>query len=1123
MPGIRVFLPYESVQVRIRLGYGTELSRIETSVLRGIVLLWLSRREPGETERAAVPAERAGIGLSTLVDRFNLGERMTLDLIFDLWRREYVSLDLYRGLVAPTPDIVRIFQAGGERELEGGEYTLETVDLWFDRVSGHLTGRAGYSHPPSRDVVVPGDRLFNATVDKVSGGAVVRAVEELLRERRLDRSSPDEPAKPQGRAQRVLETRIVPAALAPAAVRRAWFPIDITAREDPVSGDLRVTAAEDSFRSAAQYQRIGRLLGQFIQQRPRHAFAAKVRGTAESRLADPPSLDRSIDKLLALTEDAQTAAAGTRTALHQQLEDAIATTRNQIAARVDGEVQVDLVRSCADHREAVRSVIRRAERQLVIVVSSLRYEGVADLLPALQDAVLHGVQLVLLWNRRRAEAADDRVDNAFQELRLRAADHHLNDSNVLVARKPSNVNANFVVADDHTALLGGYSFLGKLDRGADHLAAVISASGSGTCQFAGELLRWARTAAPDAVTAAAVRFRTRDFRPDPPPPASAGLTWLPLPTPLDQDVTAADATARAWALAWRRCTTEVTRVLAGRTLPSATLVEDTGHRDAFWDGLRAATRQVVVSGERLSSKVVNKRLLDLVRERVALGTRVDVFHRYVEKGSDDARLELAAAAEGSSALLRSRRVEATSRALVCDDDAVIGSFDFLAHEGFHSAGPGRRLPAELSVRISGGDVASRVAAELGGVSVAPRRRTVPALDGVSTRGHRLLAELDACTDPAARADLVVDAVGAGSSPATLLSELRVVGASTDVLRLVTAAALRGRLAAVPQDLVQWAHWLIEDLWAERRFVEAWVLRLSQPASPLPEALCFAGAAAGTDWVAEALSTAAVEDDLTPAVAAALIAHATSQVLAWPGGPRSVVRADVAHELREVLRSLEGTEGMARCWRRLARAVVDLPPAVDDPGAAALARVELLKHRRESALAEAWEAAAEAQAAAAQVLFTFEVGIKTHGRLFHPNGLFGHLQDIIDRRDLTAAAEWVQRPEVGNLPAFLDRTSAGVVAIGHKKNTIHSTKRWAYLNRLSAVRDAAQVVAAFATGNSAEGRHQVEVTRPFAVALADLWSHLRADLASHPAPERHLTDHALDSMKDILDWGIRERG
>lgn len=1124
VPGLRVYLPYQSIPVRVRLGYDTDLSRLETAVLRGIVQLWRRSSNNG--------GSIAGVGLSTVEAQFGLGQRVMLDLMFDFWRREYVALDLYNATVAPLPAVVAAANAGELDRLASGEFKLETVDVWFDRVSGHLTGRSGYSHPPERHLIVPSDPLFKAAVSDVRGGDVVRAVEEVLTEnaRGSDHRSTesDSPASPRGRPMRVMESSIAPRQMMPVARRTMWFPVDIAVREDPDSHEIRVTATSNSHRSAERDEKIGHLLTQFVVTRPDHPFSMQLRGSVEIRLSDPPSLTKTISRLRELAEGAESAMAGTRQALHAQLIDMLRGTRNQVEARISGEVHADIVRTQAEYRDRIRSVIKSAKRQLVLVSSMVLYEGVSDLLPELAEAVDAGVQVVVMWanphrvNSRKMEL-DPQTKNLFTELRMRAVKQLSTDSTVIIPRQPSNFHASLAIADNHTAMVGGYSFLGRLDRSVDHFGVLVRAPTVRGCEAVESMLRWVRNTMTESTAASALLFRERDFHDhnhEPPFPLPEDpIAWSSLPAALQHDASASEAAVRAWAMAWRRCAAEVDRVFASRERPSVTLVEDAMHRDALWDSIRSAKEQVVIAGGSISAQVVNPQLVRVMRERLAAGVRFEIFHQHVEKGSDANKQLLDEVGKESPTAFRLHRLPSGACAVVTDaDELVVGGFDFLLRAGFYRTQPGRRPAAELSLRITGGNVAAQACEKLGLPAPRRRRQLLPRTPlGLDHRGNQLLVGLEAHTDPLQRALLIHEAVQSDDG-GSLLDDLLEVGADSDILRIAVASKLRDGLSLNELDLARWANWLIADLWSQHRFVEAWVLRRGMSDGALPLPLAGAAAFADTPRVVTALSDAALDDGLSEAATAAVIAFTASQVLAWQGAKKHIP-ADTAYELREVLGVLVDAP-VAACWTELAAGVLEVPTTVDAPGLGAIARTQQTIAKNHARLAEAWERAARAVADAKKVNFVFEAGSRTHAHLFHSNGTFGQLADAVDRLDIHAVRQWINQPDLGNLGAFLDAKSNEVMA-GHKKRLIHSGKRKSYLERLLAVKETAQEIANLAElGEKPQDHHAFEA-RPIAMRVAALSPKLRADLAEHPAPERHLTQRALDSMQDIVEWGLRE--
>ncbi|WP_143267047.1 hypothetical protein [Amycolatopsis thailandensis] len=1081
---------------------------MEIMVLRTVVETW---RKPGDDAEGAP----RGVNLSRLNYLLQLGRRMTLDLVFDLWRREHITLDLYTGTVAPSPAVVEAFRDGAQSQLAGGEYKLENVTVWLDRVSGHLTGRTGHTRPPDRDLVVPPDTLFAATMDDVRGSDVVRAVQEMLEDQQhYDATG----LSARGRALRVMETKLPLSSHTQMTSRTTYLPVDITVRRDPESDVVRVTAVQDSRRGQVHCERISSLLTQFVEQRPNHKFSRRLQASLETRLTNPPTMERSVARLEALAEQALTAAAGNRTAVHEQLVDAIQTARGQVNFRVSGEAQVKPMGTEKECRDEARAMISRAERQVVLVASTVRYDGLADLLPALSDVARRGVQIVLLWGQRHDDRIESRAENILEELRLAAKAEQFNPSTLVVARRSANTNVDMIIADNREALVGGSRYLG-LRNDVQQLGVIVEAVGEDSCEPVEGLLRWVRRSMPDGATAARVFFRSRDFvgGTEELVPAADRLNWSDLPSALGRDAVS-DAAVRGWALAWRRCSAEIRQTLAARRWPSVTLIENAAHREALWDGLRTATSQVLISSEFLASSVVTPKLVEVLRQRIRAGVQIQVSYYHQRKGSDKAVSMLAALTTEGSSGFAFKRVQSAARALVCDDDVVVGNFDFLSHEGFYTGQPGRRPAAEIGLRISGGGFAAQTAALLGAPVLRRQRPAANKLDQVDHHSHQLLLALESQVSPVDRNALISQAVRTGDS-LRLLADLREASAPDDVLRVAVASALRNRLADTAPKLQVWADWLVDDLWANYRFAEAWIIRRSLPDGLLPLPIVAAAAAAETPYVAEALATASLADQLTTAQAAALVSLAARQVLAWPLLPQQPsVPPLVANEVREVLVLLSGLKVLSDDWRALADLVVQCPPEIDDPGLAAIARRQLAHRHRDGKVAEAWDGADETLRSLAGTSFTFEAGLKTHARLMHENGLFGRLRTIVDNRDLTALTHWTRAEEVNDLAEFLDQTTAQVM-LGRKNNVIHSSKRRAYLDRLKLVRAAALTVASF-DDEHADPRTSYLLTRaqPVAERLAGLWPNLCADLDNHPRLERRLTEHGLGAISTISEWG-----
>ncbi len=132
--------------------------------------------------------------------------------------------------------------------------------------------------------------------------------------------------------------------------------------------------------------------------------------------------------------------------------------------------------------------------------------------------------------------------------------------------------------------------------------------------------------------------------------------------------------------------------MAARTLPSVTLVEDSAHRDALWEAVRSTSRQVVVAGDIIAPTVVRQPFVAALTERAESGVRVDLLYRYVRSQAADPR-ELLAKASTSAPRFKVHQGQSAARALIWDDELIVGSFDFLSHDGSYrgSRAADRRL------------------------------------------------------------------------------------------------------------------------------------------------------------------------------------------------------------------------------------------------------------------------------------------------------------------------------------------------------------------------------------------------------------------------------------------------
>jgi hypothetical protein len=1146
MVATRIYLPCDVVGVVVRFRYGSSLSNMESVALRIIA-----------TER---PGGRPW-SLGDLEHLLCLGRKVTFELVFDLLRRGYITLDLTNDEVMATAEVLAHLRNRTFGELAGAEQSRERIEVMIDRLSGHVGPPGGSRTPLAPRLAFPAEGTGDVADDEVRGAPLLRAIDQTMRIRREQRTV-DEPegvrtigaATTRSRGVPTRHLEVLEAHLESRAgrrmVERRWMPLDVRVVEDPDTGRLRVRVVGGDLPTDRR-ERVAARIAQFAEDRPDHDFVRALRAASERDDADAPSLAELVRRLEHDAAAASTAPAGSRRQLHLQLADTARRAEEQLRLDIAAEVNARVVGGFDEHQQAVKLLIERARHQLVLACPVLHGEAIRPLMPALESAVRREVKVILLWGSRHGEEIPEAVLNRLfylAELEMTGGRPHF-----LFSQQPCRSNASIVVADDRHALVTGFPFLAEpSSRRVAPLGIRIDAARQGPCAPVESLLQWARDRAPDYLLGKAFTTRHADFpaqvratpdeSEDPYAPLEALARMVPEAPPDDEDPTVA-ARARTWAQAWVHHGRALKALLAARTLPQAHTVENGAHRDLLWHGLRRAERRLVISADQLAQEVVKRPFAGALEQRLEAGVQVRIVHRGSssrDPNRPDPRMLLDdLAARFPAGRCEVARVEASARAFVSDNETVVGSFDFLSHKGFYASQGGRRLRAELGLWLTGERIADDVAAAVGAPATPPTPRRTPLPEAAGERANRpapaedllaggagaadaLLGALAAAPDAnlAARSAIIRDAVLAVPTPWQLLATLRDAAVDKEVLRIAVAAALRGRLLDSNPQVATWAQWLLQERWSEHAFLEAWLVRrvLVDEGLRPRRALARVAALRRSPMLPDLVVEASLDDPLPPERVALLVTAVTDLVL----GARRAGEADGSSKagagagfLAEGLDVLIDEGGVAAAWLQLAEAARRHHHDVGEP--LLLDEVELAIGQEDHLrlVGQTWVRLHDALEQAQQNAFTFESGIKTHAHLFHEDGIFGKLRPLAAARDVHGLREWLRTPRLDDLGKLVDRVTQEV----HPGGELISgrRRRLPYLERLRAVVTAARAAHREASATASD-LVRLERSRPFAREVAKLWPELRAELAQVEEPERFLVELSLDELATVARWG-----
>jgi len=1071
-------------EVRVTVGAGASLSPVELHVLLAVA---------------------AGVDtVSSLCEVLGLSARIMVDLLGDLWRAGYVTLDLQYEVVSLTQHIRELIADDALESLPGAETSDETKAIMLDTLTGMLTPVSGPHKPLSGRLAVP-ENGGEATLATVNQAALADAVAWTLREE----AEHDSTAR---RTRRVLRAYLSPAALQTPVTERRYRPLGVKVAldtDDRLVIRLTDEAVPGRYRDAAQ-SRLTRL----VEDQPASSFAQALRAAAGGRPEEPVPLTEALARLAAAAAALSTAPPGTRQREHDHLADQSRRVTERLQGLTEREAQVRLLAGQPDHEAAIKRLISEARQQLILACPWVNYEGFVSYAPLLEEAARRGVQIVLLWGIGRMDVPDGAMRNALSELERQGGDIR----RVLISPRVSSLShAKLVVSDDRQAVVTSFNFLAPSGPGTRETGVLFNALVGRHHPALMELLTWARDTMPDYSIARSIIADGDSF------PVSAAVgTPVPLTTPPLTAAAAVDEpggpAAAAWALAWQRHADTVAADVIRRP-PSVRLIRDGEHRDLLWTALRTARRYLLISSDGLAEDVVDRAFTEHVEQCLARGVDVTLVYRRARRESGELAARSlsdltrsAAERPGRLSLIKDNN---HAKVLVMDDESVVTSFNFLSFDGYYGAAGRHRQRSEVGVRIYGRGVARQLLA-LFGVALGADDTAEPALPSVAAAGdqlrafaiaQRLLDELVA-PEPMSGAELAALA-GRGDEALAVLDALRECGADAARFEPVVAAVLGGyddlqqdQLAGAARP---WWEWLARRRFESADFQVAAALRAAVPGSQaLPrQVLLNVAARRGTPGLAGALADAVLGDDLTEDEWFAVLAVAAHALL--------VTGTD---ELAEVLDMAIPAAGGP--WAALGTTARRWWDATMRPLPADQLRLGAQLREHAAGAADEW-------AALDSALRTFEVysppfksGSVTQRLLLRAGGSLNLLKLAADQQDRMAVRAWLTDPQLKDIGAWVDvatrESGCADLIMGHLRPP--------FVDRITAIISAARAVARrddLAGTAPAPFDETIGLARQVAEELGAALPPLREAAAEVRYPEQALVRIALDDL-DVLTGG-----
>ncbi|TLP57840.1 hypothetical protein [Microbispora triticiradicis] len=1000
---LTIYIPCDVGQVRVRMGYGSTLSPVEATALRVIHAL------TGTTHEAAQIKE-----LSTVL---GLGERVALDLVHDLWRHGHVTIDFALGTLELSEDTRRRLQDGQLHTLQSLDSEERTVDLMVERLTGHVMPATDGAWQPQDGRLAVRHAATDTRLEAVAQPALLSAVNLALSRTGRNRSSEPALRVEERPGRRVLSIRTLPQDTRTATGRR-WYALDVRPEINDLTGALIVTVVDRRF-PAARRELASARLTELAEEFRREAFATQLRTVATTRLGDPPleeALARIAEKARGLAEVPGTQ----RRDRHDDLTEDAAQIVEMIGHRRTREVEHQVIAGADAHEEAMASLIEEAERQIVLVCPWIKEAAWSRVEPQLRAAVARNVQVVVVWGIKHGEKLDDPVDNALDSLVRQSI-----RTPVIRSRISARTHVKAIVCDDRKALVTSRNFL-SAGGPRREVGLLISNPEGGASEAVRDLLGWVRAAVPEGplsrmVLHQADRFPGPALEP-PQPPA------LPERPPDGDDPRYAAALA-AWRMAWIACADRLAAEADAGKRPYARLVEDGAHRELLWRALREARRRLVITSEKIRDEVLDGRLEAALVDCLKRGVQVTIGFN-LRSGAAASRL---LALEGTNPGLHLSPADSHCKVLVWDDEAVVGSFNFLSYAGYGTIGGRHQQRSELSLRLTGAAVADGIAKAAGEPSEVTKR-----VSGVSLARASVVD-----TGPLQCAQRILNRIPVLGLGAAVRSELDAMPNPWPVLDHLPAGPEWQAAAAFCLSHNAGHHGvrraLVQDLWDHGLFAEAGILDTDPP--QIPRELAALGRSLEAD------------DDRALAEAAVMLGEVERTAVLAVAVARTLTRG--SDQAAELLTSLSPADGP---WERLATLVHDHHVRTYGANPAELIRAATAG-RDHMDLSNAWTELDLTVTRQRPAISNHPIASKVHAALFKVSGVFGRISAATVKRDLPALTE--------ALKEFPDRGESRTVEkmVDHvwkesapQADLLYGGPRSAYLPRLTElVRAARRVV------------------------------------------------------------------
>ena len=808
---VTIYARADILRVRLTLAPIGYSSQLETLILRAI------------SGGANTADELASI--------FGLAPRLLLDFLADLWSSGRIIVGL-----SGDDEAIRL-STQGKQDLAVAIAAHEDVrasalrsverDVILERLTGRVLPRARAERlpPMARGLLVP-TAEDDPTPERIRQADLAAALEETIRMEGTPGGGVDAEQADGSEIADVLNgMRVHAAHISPSILNptpgRLFVPIRVSAYKDGAER-LTIEVVEPQL-TPSQRSVASARLRLLVERAPLSPFAQALRRNAGSEPLHLATMDDTIDRFRRAVKDVGSAPPSRRQQAHDIAQRHAVDLDNYILNRVKNEMDAEVLSDRDGHLRAIASILKNAERQVVLALPFITSAGLESLSEEIQEAVERGITVILLWGISSKGTLDPQVLSRLEAIGTAARNRGRGGRILFHTSRSSRLHVKLAIQDDRRVVVTSRNFLSnsKNVEAGLLLGAPEPNQASPVIQ---KILDYIYYRAPDPALAHQMLHTPGAFGPR--EEAHSEALALPRWRASLGSENADPAEVQAWRLAWQGVTDELVTSVHRRR-PVVDVISDELHHELPLLWLTRARRRFLVTSDRAREAALTTEFLQLARRRALSGVAVSV--RFGDP--DEAVTERLAPFLIDKAVPLDAMTEPRMHAkvIICDIVALVGSFNHLSL----NAGNRRQSVGELSVRVESAAIASEVWQHV--VGSAP-----PEVDPIPPEPDSLAFGDSDGVGGAVLQDLVAALRIASSDLAPLIhlvatqpldGLLRAVdrfdpglGART---RVIAAAILAAEAAGVPDSLIQelfrstWA----EGLWGASNEIQA---HLSSP-------------------------------------------------------------------------------------------------------------------------------------------------------------------------------------------------------------------------------------------------------------------------------------------------------